>query len=153
MLLSLGANRRSSVCASLVDFSAFVFIFLELADLRLNLRFFCLQLRQTRLLFFHLKLRHRQMFLGAAALTALHIGVPGLTHILEEIVLQHAVRFFKDRLAFAVFSGSPVTSSKTGLDAHFLLILTCMTVSFTLPINDLSLHRLDQRICFSTTGT
>ena len=43
------------------------------------------------------------MFLGVAALTALHIGVPGPTHILEEIVLQHAVRFFKDRLTLRRF--------------------------------------------------
>ena len=37
-------------------------------------------------------------------------------------------------------------------DAHFLLMLTCITVSLTLPTRDLSLHRFVQRISFSTTG-
>ena len=56
-------------------------------------------------------------------------------------------------LPFSVLKGSPVVSSKMGLEAHFLLILTYMMVSFTFPTRDLSLHRLVQRICFSTTGT
>ena len=38
-------------------------------------------------------------------------------------------------------------------DAHFLLRLTCMTVSLTVPTSALSLQRFDHRICFSTTGT
>ena len=62
------------------------------------------------------------MFLRAAALTALHIGVPGLTHILEEIVLQHAIRFFKDRLAlcrFQRFAGGLIQNRLGGpLFAH-----------------------------------
>ena len=47
------------------------------------------------------------------------------------------------------------TISTRGLkpDAHFLLRLTCMTVSLTVPTSALSLQRFDQRICFSTTGT
>ena len=40
------------------------------------------------------------MFLRAAALSALHIGVSSLAHILEEIILQHAVRFFEDELNY-----------------------------------------------------
>ena len=54
-------------------------------------------------------------------------------------------------LPFAVSMGLPCSSS-AGLEIHFLLLLTCMMVSFTVPISDLSLQRLLQRICFSTTG-
>ena len=39
------------------------------------------------------------MFFGAATLAALHIGVPGSTHIVEEIVLQDTVRLLQDWLA------------------------------------------------------
>ena len=39
------------------------------------------------------------MFFCAAALTALHIRVSGSTHIVEEIVLQDAVRLLQDWLA------------------------------------------------------
>lgn len=39
-----------------------------------------------------------------------------------------------------------------GTIGHFLLWLTCMIVSRTVPRSAGSLHRLDQRICFSTTG-
>lgn len=46
-----------------------------------------------------------------------------------------------------------LASSSRGLDAHFLLRLTCMTVSLTVPTSALSLQRFDHRICFSTTGT
>ena len=81
------------------------------------------------------------MFLRAAALTALHIGVPGLTHILEEIVLQHAIRFFKDRLALCRFQRFAGGLIQHRLEAHFLLMLTCITVSLSLPTSDLSLQR------------
>ena len=40
-----------------------------------------------------------QVFFGTAALAALHIRVPGSTHIVEEIVLQDAVRLLQDWLA------------------------------------------------------
>ena len=40
-----------------------------------------------------------QMFFGTAALAALHIGVPGIAHIVEEIVLQDTVRLLQDWLA------------------------------------------------------
>ena len=55
---------------------------------------------QPRLLLLHLELRHGQVFLGAAAFAALHIVVPGIAHIPEEIILQNAVGFFENRLAF-----------------------------------------------------
>ena len=45
------------------------------------------------------ELRDGQVFFGAATLAALHIGVPGSTHIVEEIVLQDAVRLLQDWLA------------------------------------------------------
>ena len=48
---------------------------------------------QPCLLLLHLELRHSQVFLGAAALAALHIVVPGVVHIPKEIVLQNAVGF------------------------------------------------------------
>ena len=44
------------------------------------------------------------------------------------------------------------SSSSTGLDSHFLLRLTCVMTSLTVPRRASSLHRFDQRICFSTTG-
>ncbi|CAN4037070.1 adenylate kinase, partial [Dysosmobacter welbionis] len=53
------------------------------------LREFC----QPRLLLLYLELRHGQVFLRAAAFAALHIVVPGVAHIPEEIVLQDAVGF------------------------------------------------------------
>ena len=40
--------------------------------------------------------------------------------------------FFRTGLPFFCRTGSPASSSR-GLDAHFLLRLTCMTVSFTVP--------------------
>ena len=39
------------------------------------------------------------MFLGATAFAALHIVVPGVAHIPEEIILQNAVGFFENRFA------------------------------------------------------
>ena len=59
------------------------------------LREFC----QPCLLLLHLELRHRQVFLGAAAFAALHIVVPGVAHIPEEIILQNAVGLLENRLA------------------------------------------------------
>ena len=44
------------------------------------------------------------------------------------------------------------SSPSTGLDSHFLLRLTCVMISLTVPRRASSLHRFDQRICFSTTG-
>ena len=41
---------------------------------------------------------------------------------------------------------------RQGLDSHFLLRLTCVMTSLTVPRRASSLHRFDQRICFSTTG-
>ena len=38
------------------------------------------------------------------------------------------------------------------LDSHFLLRLTCVMTSLTVPRRASSLHRFDQSICFSTTG-
>ena len=52
---------------------------------------------------------------------------------------------------FSLSLGFP-SSSSTGLESHFLLRLTCVIVSFTVPRRASSLHRFDQRICFSTTG-
>ena len=54
---------------------------------------------QTFLLPLDFELGDSQVFFGAAALTALHIRVPGSTHIVEEIVLQDAVRLLQDWLA------------------------------------------------------
>ena len=54
---------------------------------------------QPRLFLLHLELRHGQVFLRTAAFAALHIVVPGIAHIPEEIVLQNAVGFFENRLA------------------------------------------------------
>ena len=45
------------------------------------------------------------------------------------------------------------TITVKSVEAHFLLRLTCMTVSLTVPTSALSLQRFDQRIYFSTTGT
>jgi len=39
-----------------------------------------------------------QVFFGAAALAALHIGIPSIVHIVEEIVLQDTVRLLQDWL-------------------------------------------------------
>ena len=62
------------------------------------------------------------MFLGAAALTALYIRVTGLAHILEEIILQHAVRFFENRFSlrrFQRFAGGLIQNRLGGpLFAH-----------------------------------
>ena len=54
---------------------------------------------QPCLLLLHLELRHGQVFLRAAAFAALHIVVPGVAHIPEEIVLQNAVGLLENRLA------------------------------------------------------
>ena len=107
---------------------------------------------QTFLLPLDFELGNGQVFFDAATLAALHIGVPGSTHIVEEIVLQDAVRLLQNRLAVFCRTGF-LDSSSRGLDAHFLLRLTCMTVSLTVPTSALSLQRFDHRICFSTTGT
>ena len=118
--------------------------------------FFLVDLRsqavQTLLLPLDFELGNGQVFFDAATLAALHIGVPGSTHIVEEIVLQDAVRLLQNRLAVFCRTGF-LDSSSRGLDAHFLLRLTCMTVSLTVPTSALSLQRFDHRICFATTGT
>ena len=44
------------------------------------------------------------------------------------------------------------SSSGAGLDSHFLLPLTCMTVSFTVPIRALSLQRLPIESAFPPRG-
>jgi len=46
-----------------------------------------------------------QVFFGAAALAALYIGVPGIVHIVEEIVLQDAVRLLQDWFAVLLQDG------------------------------------------------
>ena len=46
-----------------------------------------------------------QVFFGAATLAALYIGVPGIAHIVEEIVLQDAVRLLQDWLAVLLQDG------------------------------------------------
>ena len=54
---------------------------------------------QPLLLPLDFELGYGQVFFGAATFAALHIGVPGNTHIVEEIVLQDAVRLLQDWLA------------------------------------------------------
>ena len=60
---------------------------------------------QTFLLPLDFELGDGQVFFGAATLAALHIGVPGSTHIVEEIVLQDAVRLLQDWLAVLLQHG------------------------------------------------
>ena len=54
---------------------------------------------QPFLLPLNFELGDGQVFFGAATFAALYIGVPGSTHIVEEIVLQDAVRLLQDWLA------------------------------------------------------
>ena len=54
---------------------------------------------QPCLLLLHFELRYGQVFLRAAAFATLHIVVPGVAHIPEEIVLQNAVGLLENRLA------------------------------------------------------
>ncbi len=54
---------------------------------------------QSLLLPLDFELGDGQVFFSAATLTALHIRVPGVAHIVEEIVLQDAVRLLQDWLA------------------------------------------------------
>ena len=79
---------------------------------------------QPCLLLLHLEQRHSQVFLGAAALAALHIVVPGVAHIPEEIIQQNAVGFFENVLALGAQNRRTVLVQR-GLEAHFLLMLTC----------------------------
>ena len=51
---------------------------------------------QTLLLPLDFELGDGQVFFSAAALTALYIRVPGIAHIVEEIVLQDTVRLLQD---------------------------------------------------------
>ena len=51
------------------------------------------------------ELSDSQVFFGAATLTALYIGIPGAVHIVEEIVLQDAVRLLQNRLAVFLQDG------------------------------------------------
>jgi len=46
-----------------------------------------------------------QVFFGTAALAALHIRVSGVAHIVEEIVLQDAVRLLQDWFAVLLQDG------------------------------------------------
>ena len=65
--------------------------------------FFLVDLRsqavQTLLLPLDFELGDGQVFFSAATLTALYIRVPGIAHIVEEIVLQDTVRLLQDWLA------------------------------------------------------
>ena len=79
------------------------------------LREFC----QPCLLPLHLELRHCQVFLGAAAFAALHIVVPGVAHIPEEIILQNAIGFFENRLALGAQNRRTVLVQR-GLGSPFL---------------------------------
>ena len=60
---------------------------------------------QTFLLPLDFELGDGQVFFGAAALTALYIRVPGIAHIVEEIVLQDAVRLLQDWFAVLLQDG------------------------------------------------
>ena len=97
-------------------------------------------------LFLDLILQYVQVFGITALYTALEVGESRLPHVLEELGLQQAVRAHQPGLA-----GWPC-SSVMGTIGHFLLWLTCMIVSRTVPRSAGSLHRLDHLICFSTTG-
>ena len=54
---------------------------------------------QSLLLPLDFELGDGQVFFSAATLTALYIRIPGVAHIVEEIVLQDAVRLLQDWLA------------------------------------------------------
>ena len=54
---------------------------------------------QPFLLSLDFELGDGQVFFSAAAFTALYIRVPGVAHIVEEIVLQDTVRLLQDWLA------------------------------------------------------
>jgi len=60
---------------------------------------------QPFLLPLNFELGDGQVFFGAATLTALYIGIPGAVHIVEEIVLQDAVRLLQNRLAVFLQDG------------------------------------------------
>ena len=60
---------------------------------------------QPFLLPLNFELGDGQVFFGAAALAALYIGVPGIVHIGEEIVLQDAVRLLQDWFAVLLQDG------------------------------------------------
>ena len=59
------------------------------------LREFC----QPCLLLLHFELRYGQVFLKTASFASLHIVVPGVAHIPEEVILQNAIGLFENRLA------------------------------------------------------
>ena len=59
----------------------------------------CSQAVQPLLLPLDFELGDGQVFFSAAALAALYIRIPGVAHIVEEIVLQDAVRLLQDWLA------------------------------------------------------
>ena len=84
------------------------------------------------------------MFFGAAALAALYIGVPDIVHIVEEIVLQDAVRLLQDWFAVLLQDGlSSIVQQGLGcpllapadLHGFFLIFLTAS-----------SNNRLDSRL-------
>ena len=72
---------------------------LKLLFLLLGLSF---QNLQTGSFLLDLKLGDRQMFFRAAAFTALHICVSGISHGIVGIILQDAVRFSEDRLSVGI---------------------------------------------------
>ena len=108
---------------------------------------------QSLLLPLDFELGDGQVFFSAATLTALYIRIPGVAHIVEEIVLQDTVRLLQDWLAALLQDrlsgivqqglGSPLLAPA---DLYDGLLDSC-------PTSALSLQRFDQRICFSTTGT
>ena len=108
---------------------------------------------QSLLLPLDFELGDGQVFFSTATLTALYIRIPGVAHIVEEIVLQDAVRLLQDWLA-ALLQDRLSGIVQQGLGSPLLLWLTCMTVSLDCADQCLVLQRFDQRICFfSTTGT
>ena len=72
----------------------------------------CSQAVQTLLLPLDFELGDGQVFFSAAAFTALYIRVPGVAHIVEEIVLQDTVRLLQDWLAVLCSAGFPASSSR-----------------------------------------
>ena len=89
-------------------FLNFLNLFFQRSCLLLFLLRLCGELFQSLLFPFHLELGYGQMFLRTSSFSTLHIRISGITHGLEEMILEDAVRLPQHRLAILLENRRPL---------------------------------------------
>lgn len=93
--LLCGENKRLCCLGLLLQSFQFLFLFFR-GSFGILQTLFCLSHLsghsfQPLLFSLYLELRHRQMFLGTATFSTLHIGISGIPHEIKKVILQYTV--------------------------------------------------------------